>query len=438
MFKRRERLYISTQHILSVCSLTLQDSAHSGCQKFSMFQKKLTSLGSLLILAALIGTGCQQSTQTSTPSPSGSVSNAAPCGTDRLARTSGNLFAVIEVGSKGVKGKVVQELAALNEDGSKLQISRKEKLEDRNVTAVDPASKAQVVEAVRGMFSEIQERYNIPCEQIVIFGSSGLAQKAPHKDVLIQDIQQAIGRKVQFISSDEEAMFVFNGMVPAWRRQEVLLIDIGSGNTKGGFLNSAGKEVPFAVPFGTVTFTKEIEKLQGAKNFYLAAQTVKQQTLMPEIQSELQRKPGIESVPRIYLAGGISWALFTLTRPCTKEFTVKDSKQERVTSFAPISPEDINTFYYNTSQNQSALFSPNLSQCNAEQKQEVQEEIANIKETFTVDNLVAGAEILRAFAEKLGFDKNKKPLFFARSAKDALPIGYLKRQLDNLELDAPK
>lgn len=410
----------------------------------------IASFAVLMIAIAALGVGFRTLFSSSSPSSSSpnssSPNSSSPsvslpketgtqCSTEKLAKKSGNLFGAIEVGSKGVKGKVIQELATLNKDGAKLILFRKEKIEVRNVTAVEPNSKSATVEAVKATFQDIQKRFNIPCEQIVIYGSSGLAEKAPHKEVIAQEVQQATGRAMKFITSEEEASFVFDGVVPAWRLNKVLLVDIGSGNTKGAYLDSNKKHIAFSVPFGTSTFTKEVKESQGNIDFSGAAENVKQKKLVPQIVSEVQLKPGMQTLPRVYLAGGISWALFTLTRPCSREYTVRGEREERLDSFAPISSEDINTFYYNATQDRKALFNPDLSNCSAERREEVQKEIVQIKtDIFSEDNLIAGAEILRAFNEELSF--SGKQIFFVRSAKDALPIGYLKQQLKNIEEDA--
>jgi hypothetical protein len=87
---------------------------------------------------------------TASTSPTATVSplevTGPSCSTDKLVKKSGNLFGAIEVGSTGVKGKVIQELATLNEDGSKLVLFRKEKIDDRNVTAIEPNSKSASID----------------------------------------------------------------------------------------------------------------------------------------------------------------------------------------------------------------------------------------------------------------------------------------------------
>jgi serine/threonine protein kinase len=169
------------------------------------------------------------------PPPITSLPPVVPkCSASDLVKKSGNLYGAIEVGSKGIKTIVLQELEKPDENGFTL-IARKEKIQDRNTTPIEPTTQAESVEAVEAVFRELQEKFQIPCEQIVIYGSSGFA-KAPHKDAFAKAVQEKTGRSMQFISSKEEAIFVFDGIVPESIRDRVLAIDIGSGNIKGAYL----------------------------------------------------------------------------------------------------------------------------------------------------------------------------------------------------------
>jgi hypothetical protein len=358
------------------------------------------------------------------------------CPESSLVRKSGNLYGVIEVGSTGIKSEVIQELDKPNEDGFTL-IAREEEIEDRNTTPIEPKKQAESVNAIKDIIGEIKTRFQVPCEQIIIFGSSGLAQ-APHKDALAQAIQEETGRAITFISDDEEATLVFEGVVPEWRRNQVVMIDIGSGNIKGAYLkdtqnNKKAPHITFAIPLGTKEFTKKIQQQQGTSNFVTAAETAKQNLLIPEIREVVRLKPGVQTLPRVYLAGGISWALFTLVRPCQQQQSI-ETKEERVALYGMIYADDINTFYNNARGDQKTLFEPNLSQCTTEQREQAQKDIDRLKsgDVFSIDNLIAGAEILRAFSEELHFSQRER-IFFARYAKDALPIGYLKQQLEEIE-----
>ncbi len=362
--------------------------------------------------------------------PSPVVVPSPKCSESGLVKKSGNLYGVIEMGSTGIKAEIIQELPTPNKDGLTL-IARNEEIEDRNTTPLDPKAQTESVNAVKAVVREIEDRFQIPCEQIIVYGSSGLAQ-APHKNALAATIEQETGRAMKFISTEEEAILTFEGIVPQWRRNDVVLIDIGSGNIKGAYLEDRNtKHATFAIPLGTKAFTKEINLKRGESTFATAATTAKKDLLIPEIRSLSQRKPGLQNLSRVYLAGGISWAIFTLVRPCQTEQTIQ-TKEERASRYGRIYPEDINTFYNNATRDRQTLFQPNLSKCTPEQREEAEKAINKIKnETFSVDNLIAGAEILRAFSEELKFSQRER-IFFSRYAKDALPIGYLKQQLDSV------
>ena len=372
-------------------------------------------------------------------SPTISAVKAASCTESKLVRKQGNTYGTVEIGSKGVKGAVIQELPSADAEGFKF-VARKEKIETRNVNAVKPDAQKETVQAVDDLFRELQSRFNIPCEQILIYGSSGVAKKAPHKDKLGEEIRQKTGRPVNFISPEDEAIMTFEGVVPEWRRGDVTIVDIGSGNSKGTFLQNMQKSEhnPFEVALGTVTFTDKVNEVKKSRNlgtFAEAAAIAKQDELVPQIQEIVQRKPGLQNTTRVYLSGGMSWALSTLTRPCEPEQSV-DQKAERVSRFSRVTVEDINTFYTNTTRDRTTLFKPNLSACDDDRRKKVMKDIERIqKDVFSEDNLIAGAEILRAFSDSLNF-ASKEKIFFAQDAIDALPTGYLIRELKRIEKPA--
>lgn len=373
--------------------------------------------------------GCTQ-TVAQNPSPSTLVR----CSESTLVRKSSNLFAAIEVGSKGIKGTVIQQLAVPNEDGHSL-IARSapdEKIKERNANALDANAQAEAVSAVNDMFREIQDRFSVPCQHIVIYGSSGLAQ-AKHKDALARDIQGTTGRVMEFITVEQEVILSFEGVVPQWRRSQVVWVDVGSGNIKGGYVEDAqnGKYRTFGIPLGTKELTKKINEARGGDGFAKAAERIKREVLVPQLRDAVERNPGLQSLPRVYLAGGISWALATLTRPCDPEQEI-DKKEERVARFLRLRAEDINTFYNNVTRDQTSLFNPDLSKCSDEQRKRAGGDIENIKKAFSEDNRIAGAEILRALSAELRFSQ-KQRIFFARYGIEALPIGYLTKQLEQLQ-----
>ena len=214
------------------------------------------------------------------------------------------------------------------------------------------------------------------------------------------------------------------------------MLDVGSGNSKGTYLNNSqsNEHTAFNISLGTLTFTDLINNDSNRNednNFGKTAERLKKDKLLPDIREIVQTKPGMQTLSRVYLAGGISWAIATLVRPCQPEQSVK-TKEERVSLFLRMYPEDINTFYFNAIRDQKNLYQPDLSSCTDEQRERAEKDIEIIKKTFTIHNLIAGAEIIRAFSDELYFSQRER-LFFSRFAYEALPIGYLKQQLDEFE-----
>ncbi|MGB3788282.1 MAG: hypothetical protein WA949_09735 [Phormidesmis sp.] len=400
-----------------------------------------------LLLAGFLGVfGCTSTAPdatdtdaTDTPSgnnptlePSG-VEPEAICDEAGLVKQKGkNIFGVIEIGSSGVKSEVLQKLPSTESDGTFDLEPREENIEPRDVDPIDPTAQTATVAAVSEVFAEMQKQFAIPCEHIVLYGSSGFASKAHHKEALIKEIKTEIGRNVDLISEEEEAIYVFEAVVPSHRIDDVVMLDIGSGNTKSAYLDGNSIEAPrstFSIDFGTKSFTKAVNDSKGEPDFTAAAEALKDEELAPAIQAVLASHPSVENKNRVYLAGGISWALTNLTRPCGIEQVIT-ADDELPSKFSPLSAEDINTFYINVTRDPETLFSPDLSDCDAEKAEKVQEDIEIIRgKVFELEELEGGAEVLRALSSEMEF-ADKDAIFFSSYAIEALPLGYLKQQLN--------
>jgi serine/threonine protein kinase len=402
---------------------------------------------------ALLGVGVQMNKPGSnnpvTTNPKGDDSQptgaADRCKTQELDKTSGNTYGAIEIGSKGVKVAVIQKLDTPNDAGFRHK-ALEHRIKPRNVNAINGKNKDDTIKAIEEIVTKMGTDIHIPCEKIVIYGSSGFDSKAPspYKKELIAGIETATGRKVDLISPADEAMYVFEGIVPDWWRDKVISVDIGSGNTKGAFLKTDNKTLEtYVVPVGTADFSREIKKnspKSDMKKFIETAKEQKNSVVIPGIKKVIDPKSAVfKPDRRIYLAGGISWAMTTLINPCAKEQNIFRDKEERVSSYTKLQVIDIDLFYNNATGDRKTLFNPDLRACTTEQKKKAQEDISKIQESiisadgkkgvFSEEDIIAGAEILRAVSQELKFSE-KDNILFARNALDALPIGYLIHRLE--------
>jgi hypothetical protein len=227
---------------------------------------------------------------------------------------------------------------------------------------------------------------------------------------------------MDYISKDEEALYAFKGvmaMLPRpWnvkRRTEALVIDFGSGNTKGSFSDTADYSRPlstFAVPWGTKTATDRINVDRGASgDFTQTAEKFRETTLVPLIRKEFDNEAAALSRPRVYIIGGMAWALSNLTRPGTYRL-----------KFPPVTQADIDALY-------ARVVAPNAfaSLCDANRDAQIDPDIPKVCKTFTIDNLVAGMQIMRGYAREMDFAH--KHVFFFRDSLYAWPMGYLEHKV---------
>ena len=99
---------------------------------------------------------------------------------------------------------------------------------------------------------------------------------------------------------------------------EAVLLDIGSGNTKGGAEQPGGGLMTFGIPLGTVTFSDMVKKVAGPDGFAGVAAVLRKHVVTPQLLESLEGKQELLRRKRVYLAGGTIWAVVTFTRPADR------------------------------------------------------------------------------------------------------------------------
>ncbi|MBK8608534.1 MAG: hypothetical protein IPL84_00885 [Chitinophagaceae bacterium] len=237
-------------------------------------------------------------------------------------------FAGIEVGSKGVKMSLL-EINRTDADNSSYRILKDTSVNTDFISFTQPTYQATLA-ALNGLYEVASKQNKIPAANIFTAISSGVyiqAQKADKQswiDQLISAfkyINNEPDRKVSVISVEEEARLSHLGIVPESRRYNTFLIDIGSGNTKGGYF-----------PYGNIKDFKLFELSWGTKSANNAAvKMLGDNTSLENYNSQLSRVlAGAEHDEIIYavnasgafpksdniaFSGGIAWAVATLVSP---------------------------------------------------------------------------------------------------------------------------
>ena len=88
----------------------------------------------------------------------------------------------------------------------------------------------------------MQDKFKVPVKNIYVVASSGLP-RPPNRDALVKVIKDKTGKDLRTIDANAEVMLTILGVVPSEHRATSVLVDIGSGNTKGGYLEKGAKAV---------------------------------------------------------------------------------------------------------------------------------------------------------------------------------------------------
>lgn len=348
----------------------------------------------------------------------------------------GNLFAGIEVGSKGVKATVIDVFYDDQVQGYGFNPLENKSSETTIVAGLkakgqfDPIALKETVAEVARFQKEIREKYRLPPERIFVVGASGLFSAlgdestakdkiARNREMLASAVKQAAGKEIKFITVETEVELSIKGVVPRGIGDEdAVLIDVGSGSIKAGYRERNDRLATMGIPFGTATFT-ELVKNEGKKTrsrltLQRQAKELAAKTIGPSIQAKMDiNKPGFVSRKEVYLCGGIVWAMANTVHPKDRGIWVE------------LTPEDIDSFALVLEKNGGSIPDPDLSGLDAKKKDEILKEFKRIRDTFKPDNLIVGAEMLDALSRELKFHAPGRKIYFARYGNLAWLLSYV-------------
>lgn len=292
------------------------------------------------------------------------------------------LYAGIEVGSKGVKMSLV-EVSRDPQKNMDFNILKDSSV-NTDFISFDQGSFHKTLLALTGLYKNALNDYKITPERIYTVVSSGVKvqsekyEKTVWVKNLVDSFRLAIGeprRDVEIIDVLQEARLSHLGIVPESRRYNTFLIDIGSGNTKGGYFPAGNKTdfKLFQLSWGTKSTANATEKRlqddQSIANFSKQLYRVLAGSANDEIVYNVNLSGAYDMSDNIAFSGGIAWAVASLISPELMENPV-----------VPVTYEEVAAFY-NTLMNKYTSLSP--------------EEISGSISDPTINTAAIGAEIKR-------------------------------------------
>ena len=259
----------------------------------------------------------------------------------------GNVYAGIEVGSKGVKMSTVLLDKKTGEDGE-FKILKDTSINTDFISFTQPTYQATLA-ALNKLYEIAIKQNKIPVANVFTAISSGVNIQA-QKENKTNWIDQLINafkttnnepeRNVAVIDVVEEARLSHLGIVPEARRYKTFLIDIGSGNTKGGYFpygNTKDFRL-FQLTWGTKSTFNAAEKMLGQEkdldNYVSQLSRVLAGAENDEIVYAVNASGAFPKSDNIAFSGGIAWAVATLIAPELNDNAVVGVTYDEVLEFS--------------------------------------------------------------------------------------------------------
>lgn len=247
----------------------------------------------------------------------------------RLQYDNSALYSGIEVGSKGVKMSLLEVGKNAKNSGS-FNVLKDTSVNTDFISFSSPTFQA-TLSGLCNLYEIASKQYSIESDKIFTVISSGVQMQAVKEQKndwinrLIDSFKVKIKepqRKVEVIDALQEARLSHLGIVPDPRRFSTFLIDIGSGNTKGGYFpydNTTDFKL-FNLNWGTKSTANATEKrcdefdktlANYNKQLYRVLVAAEEQDVIYAVNSS----GAYNMNDYIAFSGGIAWAVATLVRP---------------------------------------------------------------------------------------------------------------------------
>ena len=340
------------------------------------------------------------------------------------------VYTGIEVGSKGVKMSVI-EIGKDAQSSGAFNILKDTAVNTDFISFTETTFSA-TLNGFCGLYNKALKDYKIPSKRIFTVVSSGVKIQAEkeNKTDWIRNLVDSFrivtnepNRKVEVVDVAMEARLSHLGIVPESRRYTTFLIDIGSGNTKGGFF-----------PLGNTTDFKLFQLNWGTKSAANATEKrCEGDNSLPNFNKQLYRVlTGAENSEIIYavnssgayplsdnvaVSGGIAWAVATLTHPELVDNPVVSVSFDEVKSFCEKVYANINAF------------SPDFLSQNASrpgEKEAIISEVSRVHKVFDQKSLLAGSGLLMRIMRQFASAFESKNFFLVKNGQ----VGWVSAYVD--------
>jgi hypothetical protein len=344
-----------------------------------------------------------------------------------------NIYAGIEVGSKGVKISVVEISKSAQVTGN-FNILKDSSFNTDFISFTQPAFDATLKSFV-SFFQLATAEYKIPSRRVFTVISSGVKSQAEKENRqewvanLITQFQQNVkepGRKVEVVDVFQEARLSHLGIVPNARRYNTFIIDIGSGNAKGGYFphGNTTEFKLFNVNWGTRSTTNAADKNladdPSLANYKRQLNRVLEGAENNEIIYAVNISGAYALSDNIVCSGGIAWSVATLIYPELVNNAVVPVTYEEVEKFADalyknfksVTPEELI----------KRIKDPSLD------KEAILKEMKRVHGVFDQKSLMAGTGLLLKIMRQFKSVYETKQFYMVKTGQ----VGWISAYVDDV------
>ena len=353
----------------------------------------------------------------------------------KLKYKNSTVYTGIEVGSKGVKMSMV-ELGKNAQSNGSFNILKDTSVNTDFISFTDPTFVA-TLEALYGLYTTAQKDYNIPMQRIFTAISSGVKmqaekdQKTEWVNKLITSFKEKINdqsKEVAVIDVKQEAFLSHLGIVPESRRYSTFLIDIGSGNTKGGYFPNGNTKdfYLFQLNWGTKSTSnaadKRLEEDKSMGNYQKQLTRVLSQAENADIVYAVNASGAYPLSDYIAFSGGAAWAAANLMHPELVDNAV-----------ISVSFDEIVKFYEKLYTNFSSYSPENLAKVTTDEteKAAIMKAAKTVHGVFDQKSLMAGSGLLLKIMRQFCSIYETKQFYLVKNGQVGWISAYVDQTLSN-------
>lgn len=348
----------------------------------------------------------------------------------------GQVYAGIEVGSKGVKMSLLELDKSAGDEGE-FKILKDTSINTDFISFTQTSYQA-TLSALDKLYQTAVSRNNIPPAHVFTAISSGVyiqANKEDKKiwiDQLINAFKLLINepqRKVAIIRVEDEARLSHLGIVPESRRYNTFLIDIGSGNTKGGYFpygNTKDFRL-FQLTWGTKSTFNATEKMlgedKGMENFNSQLNRVLAGAENNEIIYAVNASGAFPKSDNIAFSGGIAWAVATLVAPELNDNAVIGVTYDEVLEFTEKLAKNPSLY--------SDYYIVKTLPENTADAEKVGKDVKQVNKVFDQRALLAGTGLLLKIMRQFDGVVERKKFYLVKNGSVGWISAYVKMNSEN-------